>query len=430
MTGQPPAISHQHAGVPLWAEDDAGDGQSPMPGVNARDTSVPSPARPRFTDDTVNGAVNDSLASDSLANDSPDTDTTLDVTNEADLCVIGLGGTGLAAVEAGLEAGLRVIGLDAGPIAGAAAGRNGGLLLAGMAAFHHHAVATHGHARALAWYRATMVERDRLIANDLVSTRRSGSLRVADDAAEARDLEAMATAMRTDDLPVEWAEHADNPALLFPDDAAGNPAQRCRRLASALVSAGAVLASHTPALRVEPGRVTTATGMVRAATIVVCVDGGLERVVPSLGARITSVRLQMVGTTPTSTVVPHPVYQRWGLDYWQQLSEDRLAVGGGRDHGGPAEDTAVAMVSPPVQQWLDQLVTQIAPDASITHRWAAIVGFTDDGIPICTQVDAGVWAVGGYSGTGNVIGPMLARELVAWSLVGHRSALLERLGLG
>ena len=55
----------------------------------------------------------------------------------ADLCVIGLGGSGLSAVLEGLRLGLRVIGIDAGIVAGGAAGRNGGLLLAGAAKFYH-----------------------------------------------------------------------------------------------------------------------------------------------------------------------------------------------------------------------------------------------------------------------------------------------------
>ena len=50
----------------------------------------------------------------------------------------------------------------------------------------------------------------------------------------------------------------------------------------------------------------------------------------------------------------------------------------------------------------------------VTHRWAASVGFTDDGRPLCVEVDDGVMAVGGYSGTGNLVGPVAARAAVAW----------------
>ena len=40
--------------------------------------------------------------------------------------------------------------------------------------------------------------------------------------------------------------------------------------------------------------------------------------------------------------------------------------------------------------------------APITHRWAATVGYTDSGLPVVGEVRPGVWAIGGYCGTGNV----------------------------
>ena len=52
--------------------------------------------------------------------------------HEADACVVGLGGSGLAAVRELLALGCSVIGIDAGPVGGGAAGRNGGFLLAGL----------------------------------------------------------------------------------------------------------------------------------------------------------------------------------------------------------------------------------------------------------------------------------------------------------
>ena len=57
---------------------------------------------------------------------------------EADLVVVGLGGSGLTALLHAAQRGLNVIGIDSDRIAAGAAGRNGGLLLAGIADFHHN----------------------------------------------------------------------------------------------------------------------------------------------------------------------------------------------------------------------------------------------------------------------------------------------------
>jgi gamma-glutamylputrescine oxidase len=49
----------------------------------------------------------------------------------------------------------------------------------------------------------------------------------------------------------------------------------------------------------------------------------------------------------------------------------------------------------------------------VTHRWAASVGYTADGRPLVAEARPGVVACGGYSGTGNLVGPIAARAPVA-----------------
>ena len=54
-----------------------------------------------------------------------------------------------------------------------------------------------------------------------------------------------------------------------------------------------------------------------------------------------------------------------------------------------------------------------AAPVRVTHRWGASVGFTDDARPVCALVADGVVAIGGYNGTGNLVGPVAARAAVA-----------------
>lgn len=344
----------------------------------------------------------------------------------ADACVVGLGGSGVAAITELLDHGLRVIGIDAERVAGGAAGRNGGFLLGGGAPFHHDAAREWGVDAALAAHHGTVEELARIeaAAPDLV--RRVGSFRRAASAAERDDCERQFEVMRDHGLEVERYQGPDGSGLLLPGDAAFQPLNYTRRQALAAIQRGALLYERTTATAVESGAVVTAAGVIRAPLIVVAVDGGLARLLPALADRVRSVRLQMLATAPTDEVlIPRPVSSNYGYDYWQQLPDGRVVVGGGRDRFVADEETDQRLATAPIQGYLDQLLRQVigVATAPVTHRWAGIVGYTPDERPVVSQVMAGVWAVGGYSGTGNLVGRRVARGVVQQALDGHTALL-------
>ncbi len=356
----------------------------------------------------------------------------------ADACVIGLGSSGLAAAADLSARGLDVIAVDAGRVAAGAAGRNGGFLLGGPAMFLHRAIAAWGEPAAVGLYRATLAELDRLRADlgpGLI--RRDGSIRLAglpgppesDDEARERDREladcaAHAAALIAQGIAV--AEYAGElgQGLYLPDDGAMNPA------AAALASAarlgpGVALHEHTPALSVDgrdaPGgrcRVRTPHATIEAELVIVAVDGRAELLLPELPIR--TARLQMLVTDPAPPGrLPCPVYGRWGYDYAQQDPDGRLFVGGGRDLFAEQEWTAAGEPTTPVQHYLDALAARFAgTPVRVAGRWAASVGFTADGRPVCARPREGVLAIGGYSGTGNLVGRVAARAAVALALDG------------
>lgn len=343
-----------------------------------------------------------------------------------DACVVGLGGSGLAAVAELLDHGLRVIGVDAAAVADGAAGRNGGFLLGGGAPFHHDAVREWGADAALAAHWGTLDELARIeaAAPDLV--RRVGSLRIAASDEEREDCARQWEAMQGHGLAVERYHGPEGEGLLFPPDAVFQPLHYCRRQARLAVSRGAVLHEHTAVTGVESGAVVTAHGTIRAGLIVVAVDGGLGYLLPALSDRVRPVRLQMLGTASTDQVrLSRPVYANFGYDYWQQLPDGRLVVGGGRDRHAADEETAERRPTDPVQRHLDHLLRDVigATEAPVTHRWAGIVGYTADERPVVTMTMPGVWAVGGYSGTGNLVGRRVARGVVQQALAGHTTLL-------
>lgn len=339
----------------------------------------------------------------------------------ADVCVVGLGGSGLAAIHELLELGASVVGIDAGVVAGGAAGRNGGFLLAGPADFHHDAVRQVGRERAVALYRRTLLEMDRMTEETPDAIRRDGSLRVAESEEELEDCRAQLRAMQEDGLPAEWYQGLEGEGLLVPTDGVFHPMRRCRLRACDATMHGAQLFEQTRAREISGTLVRTADGVVHCGAVIVAVDGRLEQFLPELIGRVRTARLQMLATVPTSELrTPYAVYSRYGYEYWQQLPNGAIALGGMRDRGGEGEWTDVAEPSEAVQSLLEQhLRTRLGVHAPISHRWAGVVGYTESGLPVFDEVRPKVWAIGGYSGTGNVVGAICGRAVAQQVVRGH-----------
>jgi gamma-glutamylputrescine oxidase len=121
----------------------------------------------------------------------------------------------------------------------------------------------------------------------------------------------------------------------------------------------------------------------------------------------------MVATAPASEVnIPCPVSLNFGFDYAQQLPDGRVVAGGGRDRDMDAEWTEASGPTPGIQAHLDRLLRErLAVRAPVTHRWAASVSYTTTGLPVLAEVRPGVWVIGGYSGTGNLLGALAGRAV-------------------
>lgn len=332
---------------------------------------------------------------------------------DADACVIGLGGSGLAAIEALLEDGKTVVGIDAKEIAGSAAGSNGGLLLGGLYEFYHEIVRRFGRDRAREMYGVTLEQLERMQRETHDSVINTGSLRLGDDE-EFPDCIAHMNALRADGFAAEPYEGREGCGLWIPQDAIYHPRASCRASAERILSDRALLFEHTKAVKIETGRVQTTEGTVHCKEVIIAVDGGIERFLPPhLRAGIQTYRLQMLGTAKEQpNLFPTPIYFRKGFDYVQQLQDGRIALGGGRDKD--SRSTVASTYHQPsdeVQKFLETTLRNMGVSAPVTHRWAAPVAFTDSGLPIAEEIAENVIAVGAYSGTGNLVGRILGRAV-------------------
>ncbi len=384
---------------------------------------------------------------------------------------MGAGYTGLWTAYYLLEADprLRVVVLEAETAGFGASGRNGGWCSALFPAGLAKVAAQPGSSRAAALaqhaaMRATVDEVLRVADAEGIDARarKGGTVVVARTpaqlrAARAEVAEARAWGRDESDLRLLDATAArqrlaapDVLGATFTDDCAAiHPARLVRGLARAVERRGGTIHERTRATALEPRRVRTEHGTVRAEVVVRATEG----YTPGLtGERRTMAPVYslVVATAP----LPESTWERIGLRgretfsdhrhlivYGQRTADDRLVFGGrgAPYHFGSRIRPGFDRV-PAVFARLRAAATEMLPalaGAEWTHAWGGVLGIPRDwcasvGLDRATGL---AWA-GGYVGDGvgtsNLAGRTLRdlvldrdTELTALPWVGHRSRRWE-----
>lgn len=360
-------------------------------------------------------------------------------TREVDVAVVGAGIGGLATAWHLSERGVSCLVVDGRAIASGASGRNGGFFIAGTAPMYNDARRLFGSEVARRIHAATLSAQADVYAlaasiGAAECFRRVGMLRLAVDADEAEHVRDHARALADDGFPGRLVAEEDLPTplrrpgrlgLMTDHDASIHPVRWLLALSGELTRRGVAIVEGVRVTQPIGTRtngqleVETTHGRLRAGSVVVAADGGLGALVPRYADRVRARRLHMVATDPLREQhVAHPVYARYGYEYHQQLPDGRVVLGGFSDLDGAASYTAREEANPAVHARLaDYLREDLGVDASITHRWVGIVGYTEDQRPYVGAVpdQPGVYVMGGYCGTGNLtawVGGRIVADLI------------------
>lgn len=386
----------------------------------------------------------------------------LDGSRTADVVIVGAGFTGLwtAYYLTERDPSLDVVVLDAAHVGFGASGRNGGWCSALFPASAGAVAERHGAPAALAMraaMRATVDEVGRVCAAEGIEAGfvRGGTLALARTPVQLRRAQAEATeAWRWgDEVEVLDAAAARGRlsasqvvgATWTPECARVQPLRLVRGLAAAVEGRGVRIAERTTARVLEPGRVRTDRGTVRARHVLRATEAWTSSL-PGSRRAVAPVWSLMIATEP----LPAAVWDRIGLArretftdhrhlivYGQRTVDDRIAFGGrgAPYHWGsrirPEFDTE-ARVFAALERTLRDLLPGLG-DATVTHRWGGPLGVPRDWhASVGLDARTGLGWAGGYVGDGvgtaNLAGRTLA-DLVAgrdtgltrlpW--VGHRS---------
>lgn len=359
---------------------------------------------------------------------------------EVDVLVIGAGLAGCAAAYFAAQAGRRVVITEMRDVALGASSRNAGFMITGPDTYYHRAIERYGHdatrelwalsEKTHAYWRGFAQRGGVRIDN-------CGSMLLGESAEEARELEAAARALNADGIDVIY--HPGDPlrrgyfgAVEQPWDCAVQPYEL---VWTVFRESGAELVSNNEVYKLEQPDaerviVHTRQFIFQARHVLICTNAYSPFVHPYFAGKVIPTRGQCLVTEPLSeNVMPVCGYSDYGYMYYRMTFDQRLLIGGGRKLYKDLESTSEDRISDPVQAYLDKYLRDKFPDvtAKVDRRWAGIMGFSVDGLPLIGTIP-GAPRIGfavGFTGHGLAFGAGVAERAVDHVLNGATAGMLD-----
>ena len=367
-----------------------------------------------------------------------------------DVAIVGAGYTGLwTAWHLGqLNPALAVVVLEAEIAGFGASGRNGGwcsAYLSGIDGWLDDPAQSDGAIRLQRLMFQTVRDIGRITAEQSIDCHfdKSGALEIAVNPAQLRRLRDQWAYLRQlgfGDADYSWLEGdalAGIPdvggalgAVHMPHCAAIHPARLARGLAERLEQNGVRIFERSPVSACADGTVHTATGLVRADTVILATEG-YGPVLPGRGRTVIPVHSMMVATEP----LPEEQFARLRLQrrycfgsldhqvtYGQRTADNRIAFGcrgvylyGSTVHGRfEPDDPAFDAVRKTLIRFFPTL-----GDVRFTHAWGGALGVSRSLQPaVCFDADRRLGWAGGYFGNG-VAAAHLAGQTLADLVAGR-----------
>ncbi|MBX9689285.1 MAG: FAD-binding oxidoreductase [Candidatus Obscuribacterales bacterium] len=361
-----------------------------------------------------------------------------------DVAIVGSGVSGAAsAYWLSRRQGLKVALLDSAATGSGASGRSGGFVLRGVMAYYNHAVRSYG--RDAARFIFQLNEQTQAHLSDFVKAegnsfdyQRCGSYLLASSIEELHDLAESAQLMREDGFEVEYLkedplERGFYGALHNQCDIGVNPLSLVR----SLIQASSVqVYENESVFRIECNasqgvELFTANRIIRAAKVLLCTNAFLPLLLPEFRSMLKPVRGQILLTRPVEErFLDKLCYANFGYEYFRQLPDGRLLLGGCREpflqEESSYEDTVTLNVQTALRNYLKDRFPELA-GASIDYKWSGIMCFTPDGLPLIGEIHdkPGVFFMSGCNGHGLGYSLALSRVLVETALDGADPGIFQ-----
>ncbi len=359
-----------------------------------------------------------------------------------DVVIVGGGIMGAGSAYWLAKRGLRVCIVESQHVASGASGRNAGFLLRGIHTYYNEAVRRYGRDNASMLFRFTE-ENVQLIAEFAKQTSQSfdyepsGSYLLACSLEELHDLDESHQLMVEDGFAAEYLKQDPLDrnyygALHNACDGGVNPAKLVKAL---IAQSGAQLYDGEAVSSVEKEKnsllVSTANRIVECDKVLLATNAYSQLLEPWFENRVQPIRGQILVTQPLrKRVLDKVCYANYGWEYFRQLPDGRLLLGGCRQLFQELEVGYADCVSPPVQASLESYLKDRFPEAAgvpIDYRWSGIMAFTEDGLPLVGELERmpNVYFAVGCNGHGFSYGLNLSRLLVDMAVDGKDAGIFS-----
>jgi gamma-glutamylputrescine oxidase len=360
---------------------------------------------------------------------------------EADVCIIGAGYTGLSAALHLAEKGYSVTLLEGETVGWGASGRNGGQVCQGHNMGHAELTKKMGRAAADALWQSSLASVElvkTLIAEHQINCDlKQGVMHVAakpKHVGEIRESVAYKQKVLGYDK-IRFVDDDEVQAMLGTERYYGgeywqdavhlHPLNYALGLAAAATKAGVVIHEHSRVTGYTAGQqaeVRTDNGVVKAKYILLACNGYLDKLEPRIAAKIMPINNFIIATEPLSDELCQRINRddvavadsRFVINYFKLSGDNRLLWGGGENYSRHFPKDIPNFVRPYMLQFYPELA-----DVKIDYGWGGTLAITLNRMPHFDRIEDNLFVAQGYSGHGvalATLGGKLMAEAISGSV--------------
>ncbi len=346
-------------------------------------------------------------------------------TKTCDVAIVGGGVTGLSVAYwlKREDPSLNVLLLEKGGSLGAGAtGRNAGFITCGSVEHFNRLYERWGEERALDIWRFSEKNldllREHIIQDDSeLEFDDHGTFSLASTDEEFHELKKTSELMQKLDIAVEVLHEQDILKRLdarnfvggikYLKDASIHPLKLLKKMAA---RTDVVIVPDAEVFSIESingggTRLRTQNFNVESTIAVLTLNGYSAALNPYFRDKIYPTRGQIMVTEPVAPFMEGPCYANFVLDYFRQLEDGRVLIGGFRQLERATEVGYSDHITDTIQAALYDFLQKHLPkleNRKVTHRWAGVMGFSADGQPLVGSLpeEPSVYFAGGFTGHG------------------------------